>query len=371
MRLLPSDTPQPKRLLRNVRSIVIETVLFVLWTVLLPVLLLVALIVDAVRAVVKRTPWTGFRLVLMGWWFLAGELRGLVGLAITWLVTGGPFTRDVQRRRRMVWKLQSMWAGGHMDGVRRIFGLKIEIEGEELITPGPFVVLVRHASIIDNALPAAFISRGRDLELRYVLKHELQALPTLDWGGHWVPTCFVKRASDDAVAEVANVRTLAEGLVGELEGALIFPEGTRWTASKLARAQEKIAESDPIVGELASTLRWVLPPRLGGPIALLEEGRGADVLVVGHVGFDGFETVGDIWSGRLVGRTIRIKIWRHPAAEVPSERDELVAWLYARWQELDDWIDEQRRLDPSSTLGPKAAREAHVPAPSQVRSPTA
>lgn len=365
MRLHPSDTPLPKRLLRNVRTITIEALLFVVWTVLLPLTLPLALLVDLVRGLVRGTPWTGSRLVLMGWWFLFGEMRGLSGLALTWLLTGGPFSRDSQRRRERTWFLQSQWAGGHMDGVRRIFGLRVEIDGAELIEPGPFVALVRHASIIDNALPAAFVSRGRGLQLRYVLKHELQALPTLDWGGHWVPTCFVRRATDDATQEIANVRSLAEGLDGELEGALIFPEGTRWTARKLAAVQEKLLASDPEVGALAASLRWVLPPRLGGPIALLDEGRPADVLVVGHVGFDGFETVGDIWSGRLVGRTVRIKIWRHDGATVPTDRDGQVRWLYARWQELDDWIDEQRRLDPSSTLGPKAAREAGVAQPSR------
>ena len=366
MRLLPSDTPLPKRVLRNGRTILLEVVLFAVWTALLPVLLLVALAVDAVRAVVRRTPWTGYRLVLMAWWFLFGELRGLAALGGVWLLTGGPFSRDSQRRRRMVWKLQSMWAGGHMDGVRRIFGLDVQIEGAELVMPGPFVILVRHASIVDNALPAAFLSRPNDLELRYVLKHELQALATLDIGGHWVPTCFVRRASDDALAEIANVRTLAEGLTGELEGALIFPEGTRHTAPKLARAQERIMESDPVVGAMAARLRHTLPPRLGGPVALLDAGRGADVLVVGHTGFDGFETVGDIWSGRLVGRTIRIKIWRHAADTVPADRDGQVRWLYDRWQELDDWIGEQRRLDPSSTLPPKAAAAAGVATPSKV-----
>ena len=36
MRLLPSDTPLPKRLLRNGRTITLEVVLFLLWTLLLP-----------------------------------------------------------------------------------------------------------------------------------------------------------------------------------------------------------------------------------------------------------------------------------------------------------------------------------------------
>ena len=84
----------------------------------------------------------------------------------------------------------------------------------------------------------------------------------------------------------------------------------------------------------------LLPPRLGGPIALLESARDADVVIFGHVGLDGFEYVSDIWAGGLVGTTVRMKFWRFPAAEVPSGRDELIVWLYARWQELDDWVGE-------------------------------
>jgi hypothetical protein len=38
---------------------------------------------------------------------------------------------------------------------------------------------------------------------------------------------------------------------------------------------------------------------------------------------------------------VRLKFWRYPAAEIPStDRAELIAWLYGRWQILDDWIDE-------------------------------
>jgi hypothetical protein len=43
-----------------------------------------------------------------------------------------------------------------------------------------------------------------------------------------------------------------------------------------------------------------------------------------------------------VGTTVRLKFWRFAAAEVPHDRDELIAWLYERWQELDDWVGEMR-----------------------------
>ena len=68
-----------------------------------------------------------------------------------------------------------------------LFGLTFEIEGLEHAGPGPVLVLIRHASIIDNALPDAVIGHAHGLGLRFVLKHELEMLPTIDIGGRWVP----------------------------------------------------------------------------------------------------------------------------------------------------------------------------------------
>ena len=65
-------------------------------------------------------------------------------------------------------------------------------------------------------------------------------------------------------------------------------------------------------------------------------------MVCGHVGLDGFEYIRDIWAGGLVGTTVRVRFWRSPAAEVPAGETERIAWLYERWQLLDDWVGEQR-----------------------------
>ena len=156
-----------------------------------------------------------------------------------------------------------------------------------------------------------------------------------------MPCYFVRRASDDPAGEVDRVRALTPNL-GEQEGLLIYPEGTRYTAAKLARAQAKIAESDPAVSPYANRLEHLLPPRLGGPLALLDGADTADVVVLGHVGLDGFEYISDIWSGALVGRTIKVRFWRYPRSEVPDGEAERIAWLYDCWQTLDDWIGEQQ-----------------------------
>jgi 1-acyl-sn-glycerol-3-phosphate acyltransferase len=322
-----------------VRGIAIETLAFALVTVTLPVLLVGAAVVDAALWLGRRKPWMGVRLVAMAWWFLFGELRGIAGLALIWLASGG---RDSRARRFRVYRLRQLWAAGHLGGVRRLFRLRFEVEGLGDVAPGPVLIFIRHASIIDNAMPDALIGRAHGLGLRFVLKRELQMLPTIDIGGRWVPTNFVLRGSGDTTRELENLRKLAIDL-DPFEGVLIYPEGTRHTPAKLARAQELIRERQPAVAPMADRLRNVLPPRLGGPLALLEQGRGTDVVFCGHVGFDGFQYVSDIWAGGLVGTTIRVRFWRHHAAEVPRDRDALTRWLYERWQVLDDWVGEQRQ----------------------------
>jgi 1-acyl-sn-glycerol-3-phosphate acyltransferase len=339
--LFPDEGPRGARLQRRAKGIAIESGAFVLLTVAFPVVLPAAALVDLALWLVRRKPWMAVRLVAMAWWFLFGELRGIAGLALIYLVTGGPLGRRSLRRRRLVYDLRIHWARSHLEGVRALFGLTFEIEGLEHAGPGPVLILSRHASIIDNALPDAVIGRAHGLGLRFVIKRELQMLPTIDIGGRWVPTNFVRRASTDAAGEVARLRQLAHDL-GEGEGILIYPEGTRHTPEKLARAQALIAERQPSIAALANRLHHVLPPRLGGTMALLDEGRGADVVVCGHVGFDGFEYISDIWAGGLVGTTVRVRFWRFPAAEVPADEDERIVWLYERWQLLDDWIGRQR-----------------------------
>ncbi|MCW2990788.1 MAG: hypothetical protein JWM73_1382 [Solirubrobacterales bacterium] len=342
--LFPDDGPRAARVIRRARGIAAETLAFLVLTVVLPAALVAGLLVDTALWLRRRKPFMAVRLVAMAWWFLLNELHGIASLGLIWAVNGG---RDTPRRRRMVYDLRIRWARIHLAGIRTLFALKFAIEGLEDAGPGPVVVLIRHASIIDNMLPDAIVGHAHGLGLRYVIKRELQMIPTIDIGGRWVPTNFVRRGSRDVAGEVAKLRTLADDL-GAGEGILIYPEGTRHTDEKLARAQAIIAERQPEIAPLANRLRNVLPPRLGGPIALLDAARDADVVLFAHVGLDGFEYVSDIWAGGLVGTPVRMRFWRFPAADVPRGEAELTEWLYERWQQLDDWVGEQRGQSPRS-----------------------
>jgi 1-acyl-sn-glycerol-3-phosphate acyltransferase len=335
--LIPDDSSRSSRWWRRTRGIAIQLIAFLALTALMPVLALAAVAVDLFFWLRRRKPWMAVRLLAMLWWFLAGELYALLWLLGIQLLAGG---RDSARRRDRVFRLKRRWLGRHVAGLRRLFGLKLEIEGLELAGPGPVLVMIRHASIIDNTLPDVIIGGAHGIGFRFVIKRELRMLPTIDIGGRWVPTLFVRRGSGDTSTELDKLRPLTERFDGEDDGLLIYPEGTRCTAAKLARAKEIIAERQPEIAPLAAGLRHILPPRLGGTLTLLESAPHADVVIFGHVGLDGFEYISDIWSGGLIGTTVRLKFWRYPAAEIPTDRPELCAWLYTRWQTLDDWIDE-------------------------------
>jgi 1-acyl-sn-glycerol-3-phosphate acyltransferase len=341
--LIPDDSHRASRIRRRTRGIAIELLLFVLLTLLSPLLMLCAAGVDAALWLRRRKPWMAVRLLAMAWWFLAGELYALLGLLAIWIASGG---HDSSRRRERLYRLKRQWLASHLAGIRTLFGLRFEIEGLELAGPGPVLVMIRHASIIDNALPDAIVGRAHGLGFRFIIKRELQSLPTIDIGGRWVPTVFVRRASGKTAEQVEQISQLTLNL-GARDGLLIYPEGTRWTPEKLAHAKAIIAERQPEIAPLANRLQNLLPPRLGGTMELLQSARGADVVIFGHVGLDGFELVSDIWSGGLVKSTVHLKFWRFAAAEVPLEHGELVTWLYERWQELDDWIGEMRSGETS------------------------
>jgi 1-acyl-sn-glycerol-3-phosphate acyltransferase len=323
----------------------LEIILFVLVTVLLPVLLVAAVIVDLTLWLRTRKHWMGVRLVAMMWWFLLGELIALVRMLGIWLFSGAPFGVGELRRHRWIYVLRVWWIRHHLGGVTRLFSLRFDIEDLDLAAPAPALIMMRHASIIDNTLPDALVTHHHGIGLRYVIKRELQMIPTIDIGGRWCPTFFVRRGSGDSAGESAALRSLLHG-IGSGESVLIYPEGTRATTAKIARAKEIIAERRPEIAPLANRLQHVLPPRLGGPLALLEEAAGeVDVVFCGHVGFDGFQRISNIWAGGLVGTRIAVRFWRSPGSSVPATEQEQIEWLYERWQELDDWIGEQRGVE--------------------------
>ena len=184
--------------------------------------------------------------------------------------------------------------------------------------PGPMLMMMRHTSIVDNMLPDALVGHAHGIGLRFVIKRELQMLPTIDIGGRWVPTHFVRRGSGDTAGEVAALRALAHDL-GPGEGIMIYPEGTRPTAAKLARAQagdRRAPAGDRPARRAPATPAPAAPRRPAGPARRGRRGRRRHLRPrrLRRLRARRRRLVAEGWSGRRSGSASGV----FPAAEVPT-----------------------------------------------------
>lgn len=321
------------------RLITIPRTLAMFWvvTVAFPMLLTTAVIVDAVRGFARNKPWMATRALAFLWVFLGVETGALIATFVTWIASGFGAVRPVLLGS--AYAIQRWFARTQFTALSNIFSLRLEVRGGDAVEPGPVIVLFRHASIVDNLLPPVLVADRHRMHMRWVLKRQLLSDPALDVGGKRLPNYFVDREAADSSQELDRIQRLAEGL-GAKDGMIIYPEGTRFTPAKAARALERIAESDPERLSAVRDLRHVLPSRPGGTLAALRGAPAADVVVGVHTGLDGFATVGDIWRGDLVGRAIVVEFWRIPRHEVPETDADAISWLDELWQRVDAWIEE-------------------------------
>lgn len=295
-----------------------------LWWAASPVLFLVAAVADLFR----DGSWPSVRgVAFIAWWLLA-EGFGIV-------VLGAAALLPLPGRAARVYRAQSRWMMLMLGGFCWIFDVEITLEGLDRVPGGPAHILCRHATLIDTLLVGNLIANPLKLRMRYVFKKELRADPAIDIYGHAVPNLFLDRQSADLGAEVDAIRTLGQGC-GPQEGVVLYPEGTLFTEKKRARVLQRMKEHNDPLHTAASALRHLLPPRLGGVLALLD--TDTDIIFCAHAGFDGAPYVGDYLRGGATGRRVRVQLWRVAVADIPEGREARVEWLYKHWGVMDRWI---------------------------------
>ncbi len=302
----------------------------------LPVWILVTFAIDVASGHARTWPRTralGFFAL-----YLACEVAGVLIATLLWIVTLGGRIGGSRRYLDSNTALQRWWTAALFKGSVWLFSAKVEVEGLELARSGPFLLFVRHASTADTVLAAALVANPNRLLLRYVLKRELLWDPCLDIVGRRLPNVFVDRRAARSQTEVDAIAQLA-GNLDKRSAVLIYPEGTRYTEDKLGRAVVALRDGKlDGLASIASRFRNVLPPRLGGPLALLEAAPGVDLVLLEHTGLEGAATFARFWRGALVGRSIRVRLRRFAAGAIPaSGRGE---WLFERWAEMDGWISQ-------------------------------
>jgi 1-acyl-sn-glycerol-3-phosphate acyltransferase len=311
-------------------SISLYFFLFIIYTLFLPISLVLSIISD----LVIKKHFSITRGVLFLFIYLSSEIVGIFSAFFIWLF----YAKNKELFRQKNFILQSKWTSFLAHASFKLFEIKLELEGQEEIGTRPIIVFMRHTSVADTIIPAVFISVPNNIILRYVLKKELLFDPCLDIVGNRLKNYFVNRKPENTAEEVKKVGLLAKDLKNG-EGVLIYPEGTRFSQSKYNKIIEKLKQNNDLeMLERALVLKNVLPPRLGGTLELLNNNKNADIIFCTHTGLEGSASFSKFINGKLIKQTLKIKFWKIPFENVPSEKEQQILWLYENWQKVDTFV---------------------------------
>ena len=318
-----------------------------LLALLAPLWLPLALLVSVVPA--TRGMWR-FGLFLTA--YLWCESIGItVSLAI-WLKHANPAPHSARWRAYLHdnYRLQCWWAHSLKRLTARIFDLTFVVENAAALEGPAAIVLPRHTSMGDTVVPIVWYSMPRNFRLRYVLKKQLLLDPCLDIVGNRLPNCFVDRDADDPAQVLSAVAALLRD-IGDDEGVLIYPEGTRFTVAKRAQVLARFRERGD--AEAVTRLeRWpnLMPPRMGGTLALLSVNTRRDILFCAHTGFEGSARFNDLINGSWAHTTVRIRFWRVPFAAIPHTAINQQRFLFAQWDQMQTAVQELLSNDAHTRL---------------------
>ncbi|MGY1803815.1 lysophospholipid acyltransferase family protein [Blastococcus sp. SYSU D00922] len=317
--------------------------LLVAGVLLLPVLVVVAVVVS----VWLPGRWRALRLLAFALVYLAVELVALVAAAALWALSGFGRRLGTPAFRAAHYTVLRRLLDVLMRMAQRLFILDLITDGASWSplddgVPGStnaMLVLSRHAGPGDSLLLVhTLMNRDHLRRPRIVLKDVLQLDPLIDVYLNRLPNHFVSSdrgrgpSSEEAIADLARD-------LGEEDALLIFPEGANFTPTRRFRAIQRLRERGfASAVRRAEEMRQVLPPRPGGVTAALAAAPHADVVFVAHTGLEHLSTVRDIWRGLPMDKTLHLRWWFVPAADVPRDESDQTDWLYRWWQTIDDWI---------------------------------
>lgn len=254
------------------------------------------------------------------------------------------------------WKVRApYWQGLHYDLVqgvmwvlfreaRRVLKLDVVTEGPTPDAhPGhPLLVACRHAGPGDSFTLVHALMHWYDREPRVVLKDTLQWDPAIDVLLHRIPARFITPDPGAGQDLESQIQELATGL-DEDDAFVIFPEGGNFSPARRDRAIARLRKLGlERMAVRAEQMTNVLAPRPGGFLAALDAAPEADVVLVAHTGLDHVLTVGDVWRELPMDKQIVMRWWRVPRAEIPTDKDARVEWLFGWWEEIDRWVEANR-----------------------------
>lgn len=328
----------PRPLVRRPVSITVLIVAVLLTFVVLPVGLLIGGLFDLAAMAGGDRRFRRVRGVLLVCALLVVDFVWFV-MVQTILLTALVRGRD-WREARLHWMMDT-WSTALLRVIGAIVPVTFDVEALADVPLQNSIIIARHRSHLDALLPAWLIGKA-GLKARYTLKEDLRWEPNIDIVGHALPHRFVTRAPENLDAELEAIRELA-GYVDESSAAVIFPEGTFFSERRKQQIVRSLDRKGSRHVEAARSMQYLLPPRPGGTLSLLEGAPHADVIILGHSGFEAFGSIRDILRNLGGAHRVHISAWRIRRTEVPTEREARIDWLFERWLELDRWVAAQHR----------------------------
>jgi len=240
-------------------------------------------------------------------------------------------------------EVQAWWATSLLQWANRLLGVDFEPVDLSDIPTGSFILLSRHASMVDAVLPIVLICGHLKRYAHYVLKDELLWDPVINIFGKRLGNQFVGRGSRTE-ADLDGIARLAAGALPD-SALVIFPEGTYATPRNRARvlaSLERKAGSGELGSDVvayAEKLDHLLPPKPAGTLALLSHRPDADVVILGHVGLEDMADLQGFRRRLPLRRPVTVRYQVHPRSELPADPQGREEWLRQQWVELDRWID--------------------------------
>jgi 1-acyl-sn-glycerol-3-phosphate acyltransferase len=310
----------------------------------LPALVVVAVVVS----VWLPGRWYALRLLGFALVYLALEVVGLAVAAVLWALSGFGRRSDGPAFRAAHYTMLRLLLDVLMRTAERLFALRLVTDGASWSplddgVPGStnaMVVLSRHAGPGDSFLLVhTLMNRDHLRQPRIVLKDVLQLDPLIDVYLNRLPNHFVTADPVAGYNSAEAIADLARGM-GDEDALLIFPEGANFTPQRRVRAIKRLRDRGLATAvRRAEAMRNVLPPHPAGVTAALRAAPHADVVFVAHTGLEHLSTVRDLWRGLPTDKTLHLRWWFIPAAEVPRDETEQTDWLYHWWETIDDWIN--------------------------------
>lgn len=339
---------------RWVRLVVITPIVYVaclVITILSPLLHLVLALID----VVDRKRWRFTRVGGLGIALCVTELLGLTAAFVLWVASGFGWRLRSRRFQRAHNRLFGWWLELVTRALRFFLGFEFVLPTSERVD-GPILTFARHAGPGDAFLLARTVIQDYRRQLRVVGTNKLLWDPVMNHLMLRLPNHFCDTNPKDASAELAAIGHACATMDDE-SVMIIFPEGGNWTPGRWDESIERLesrGQHDRAVR--ASKMTHVLPPRSAGAIAALQARPDVSVVFVAHVGLDDLYSLRQIWRNVPLDRHVQAAYWTVPHSEIPTDRSELVPWLFDRWGEVDAWIgdheDEAFRREPGRRARP-------------------